>query len=320
MKKVSICMITYNHAKYIAQAIESVLMQETTFDYELVIGDDCSTDNTREIIQIYKNKHPDKIRLLLPDNNLGMMRNFTTTLSSCTGDFIALLDGDDYWTCSQKLQKQINFLEANTDYSICFHKVVLHYESREHLNYESNKDQSETSSYKDLCLENYISTPSIVFSRKNITKLPDWLINAKVGDWTLSLYVAQFGKIKFFNEAMGVYRYHNGGVWSTLTYIEQTQKLINIYDFLKKNLPSHYIPFLDKGKKKARQHLFSLVKPDLVQEKETAIINGKVVYAVKMLLKYYHYNTEPIQTKGPFFIQELSRILLVGGLRFLKKQ
>ena len=96
--KVSVCMITYNHERFIAQAIESVLMQETDFRVELVIGEDCSTDGTRAIVREFGERFPERIRLLLPEHNLGMMPNFVATLSACRGQYVALLEGDDYWT------------------------------------------------------------------------------------------------------------------------------------------------------------------------------------------------------------------------------
>ena len=99
---VSICVITYNQEKYIAQAIDGVLMQQTDFPIELIIGEDCSPDNTRKICLDYKNKYPDKIKLLLPDKNKGSMRNFIDTMQAANGKYIALCEGDDYWTDWQK--------------------------------------------------------------------------------------------------------------------------------------------------------------------------------------------------------------------------
>src|ERR1700739_2391661 len=110
---ISVCMITYNHEKYIAQAIESVLAQKTNFPVELVIGDDYSTDSTRKICLDYKKKHPDILKLRFPDKNMGMMPNFIANLKECDSRYIALLEGDDYWTDPYKLQKQFDFLEAN---------------------------------------------------------------------------------------------------------------------------------------------------------------------------------------------------------------
>ena len=117
-KLVSICMITYNHEKYIAQAIEGILMQNFEFQVELVIGEDNSKDNTRKICDDYAKKYPQIIRLLPTAVNLGMMPNFVRTLKECKGKYIALCEGDDYWSDPFKLQKQFDFLEANEDYGL----------------------------------------------------------------------------------------------------------------------------------------------------------------------------------------------------------
>ena len=125
---VSVLMLTYNHERYIEQAINSVMMQQTDFDYELVIGEDCSTDNTRKIIlNIYKNC-PEKIKLIISDHNVGVHQNLARTLAACQGKYIAYLDGDDYWTSPNKLHKQVNildesvseiFLELRTGFDLC---------------------------------------------------------------------------------------------------------------------------------------------------------------------------------------------------------
>ena len=103
-------MITYNHEKFIAEAIEGVVMQKTNFQFELVIGEDCSTDNTRAICIEYQKKYPDIIRLRLPETNQGMMLNWINNINSGRGKYIALCDGDDYWTDPYKLQKQVDFM------------------------------------------------------------------------------------------------------------------------------------------------------------------------------------------------------------------
>ncbi len=119
--KVSVLMITYNHEQYIEQAVRSVMMQETDFDYELVIGEDCSTDRTREIVLRLKEEFPDKIRLLLPEKNLGMIPNFVATYEACRGEYIALCEGDDYWTHPKKLQIQVDYMKGS-ECRMCFHK------------------------------------------------------------------------------------------------------------------------------------------------------------------------------------------------------
>ena len=120
----SVMTITYNHEPYIAQAIESFLVQKTTFDVEIVIGEDRSTDNTLQICLDYKAKYPGKVRVLSRDTNIGMMANMIDTFSQCKGKYVAVCEGDDYWTDPYKLQKQVDFLEKNEEYAICCHNVL----------------------------------------------------------------------------------------------------------------------------------------------------------------------------------------------------
>jgi glycosyltransferase involved in cell wall biosynthesis len=124
--RVSVCITTYNHEEFIAQAIESVLMQQTPFEYEILIGEDQSSDNTRDIVLSYKEKYPNKIVIFLHDYPQDYVRingrkNFVNNLQNARGEYIALLDGDDYWTDPLKLAKQAAFLDNHPDYSTVFH-------------------------------------------------------------------------------------------------------------------------------------------------------------------------------------------------------
>jgi len=126
-------MITYNHETYISDAIEGVLMQKTTFPFELIIGEDCSTDNTRDICIEYQNKYPNIIKLNFPEKNMGVLHNFTNTLKSGNGKYIAFCEGDDYWIDSSKLQEQVNFLESHSDYGLVFTDVNWYYQEKNKL-------------------------------------------------------------------------------------------------------------------------------------------------------------------------------------------
>jgi glycosyltransferase involved in cell wall biosynthesis len=117
--KLSVAMITYNHERFIAQAIESVLAQKVDFDYEIVIGEDCSTDGTRAVIMDFQRRCPDRIVVLLRERNIGAMRNLAGTIAACRGKYLAVLEGDDYWTCANKLQKQVDFLDKHPDWAVC---------------------------------------------------------------------------------------------------------------------------------------------------------------------------------------------------------
>src|ERR1700690_3713915 len=130
LPKVSVAMVTYNHEKYIAQAIESVLMQVANFPVELVIGEDCSTDDTRRLVKQYADQHRNLIRVLLPESNLGAHKNYAAVLSACLGEYIAYLEGDDYWTDATKLVRQVEMMDANPAMSFCFHRVIEFDESQ----------------------------------------------------------------------------------------------------------------------------------------------------------------------------------------------
>src|SRR5262245_29495656 len=217
--KVSIAMIAYNHERFIKQSIESVLMQETTLDYELVIGEDCSTDRTREIVIEAQKKYPNKIRLLLPETNLGMHRNLSQTLAACEGEYIALLEGDDYWIATDKLREQVDYLENHPECSMCFHPVIWSYDDEKYAaQFPVNNsiwpaEYREFSSAEDLIKEIFIQTASVMFRRAALPEYPKWLYGLPIADWPVFILLADKGKIGCLDRAMSVYRRHEGGVW-----------------------------------------------------------------------------------------------------------
>jgi glycosyltransferase involved in cell wall biosynthesis len=234
---VSVHMVTFNHVKYIKEAIEGVLMQQTNFNIELIIGDDFSTDGTREICQEYYAKYPDKIKLLLHDRNLGGGGKFNSmaVLSACQGKYIALCEGDDYWTYPYKLQKQVDFLESNPDFTICHHNVKILEQSGAFIPYY-NQFPLDVSSLNELSKTNYIATLSVVFRNPNCS-LPDFFKLSPVGDYMLYFILLQpGGKIKYFEESMGIYRRSSTGIWSSLKAREQQIKWIFCIDMILNNI------------------------------------------------------------------------------------
>lgn len=121
--KISACIIAYKHEKFIRKCIEGALNQDLDCDYEIIIGEDKSPDNTLEICREYQQKHPELIKLVERDENLGMMGNWLETLRTCNGEYIAICEGDDYWIDKSKLQKQISFLDKHREYSMCATKT-----------------------------------------------------------------------------------------------------------------------------------------------------------------------------------------------------
>src|SRR3954469_6898978 len=118
--KVSIIIVTYNHDKYVIQALESILAQKTTFPFEILISEDCSTDKTREIVMQYAERNPERIRLFLSECNINTNFVVSRAIAAARGDYLALLDGDDFWISEAKLQQQAEFLDQRPEFSLCF--------------------------------------------------------------------------------------------------------------------------------------------------------------------------------------------------------
>jgi glycosyltransferase involved in cell wall biosynthesis len=221
--KASVSLITYNHAPFIAQAIESVLMQQTGFEFELLIGEDDSTDGTREIVKSYQAKHPDRIRVLWNDRkNVVYVNgkptgqwNFINNIRNTRGQYVALLDGDDYWTSPLKLQKQVDFLEKAPDCALCFHNVrILDESDPARLDLHHTGPMRGRYELADLLMGNFMHTCSVVFRARLFDDFPAWIFKCPMGDWPLHVLNAQHGKIGYLDEVMGVYRKHSGGFWS----------------------------------------------------------------------------------------------------------
>lgn len=240
--KISVCMITYNHEKFIAQAIESALAQKIDSDYEIVIGEDYSTDKTREIIMKYQKENPDKIRVIYNEKNLGMMSNFINTLNACTGKYIALCEGDDYWTDQNKLQKQVDFLEANPDFAICHHNMQIIFEDGRRSYLSNLPSQKSITTINDLAKGSYIYTASCVFRNGLIKEFPIWYKDSPFGDLPLHMLNAQYGKIKYISDVMGVYRIHTGGIWGTKDSICRYEKEVEAIDLIK----NYFTPKINK--------------------------------------------------------------------------
>lgn len=209
--KVSVVSIAYNQEKYIRETLEGFIMQRTDFDFEVIIADDCSRDKTPEIIKEYGRKHPNIFKPILRDHNIGIQQNFYGALRAAKGQYIAICEGDDYWTDPEKLQRQVDFLDKHPHYTVCFHPVMVFFENDEGKNviYPNVKDESKFNT-EELLKKNFIQTNSVMYRRQNYAHLPDDILPL---DWYLHLYHAQFGKIGFIDRVMSVYRRHPGGVW-----------------------------------------------------------------------------------------------------------
>jgi len=208
---VSVCMITFNHEAFISQAIESVMMQKTDFDFEMIIGEDSSTDNTVSIIEKYAQKHPDRIRARCNSQNIGMVDNFIQTLNECGGKYIAFLEGDDYWTDPWKLQKQVDFLESYSNYAMLHTNKAVLRNNKLHKDYSLQIKSGYI--FEDLMFVPLICTLTVLCKAdilKNSLARVNLLIEGRkwlMGDFPLWLDIAQNYQIAYLNELTGVYRF-----------------------------------------------------------------------------------------------------------------
>lgn len=245
---VSVIMITYNHSKYIRQAINGVTMQKTNFKFELIVGDDLSTDGTQDIIRELAQKKPDIIKPILRDKNMGAVLNFNDLLSRSKGKYIAICDGDDFWTSEYKLQKQVDFLESNTEYMICCHPVLQVYDDKSqsdvvlHPLKLAGKDAMQRGelTIHDLIRMNTIASLSTMYRWEIERKLPEWLNGYSVVDYVLLSLHADLGPIGVVDEVMGTYRKHSGGTWWNHTQYDTQKRFMSLLQDIDKELGLKY--------------------------------------------------------------------------------
>ena len=210
---VSVWMITYNHEKYIRKALDSVLSQKVDFSYEIVIGDDYSQDATRKILLEYQKIYPDIIKLIFHEKNIGMIANQNKTFEACSGEFIAMLEGDDYWSSDRKLQTQVKYMRENTQCDMSFHPVreTLH-------NRVLSRQAQETKifSVEEVIIGGgyFCPTPSLMFRQHVIKNIPTFLDDAPAGDYYLQILGSLRGGALYIDDVLATYRIQSEGSWS----------------------------------------------------------------------------------------------------------
>ena len=266
---VSVFMMAYNHALFISEALEGVLMQKTNFDFDIVIGEDCSTDNTRQIILDYQKKYPGKFKLLLHEKNIGAMANQMAVFKACSGKYIAMCEGDDYWTDPYKLQKQVDFLEANEEYSICSHRYSK-------LINGSIEVENEFDTNYNFNLNNYFSKwvtqPLTVVFRHSAMDY-DFInkLNPYIFDMTLFYSIIKKGNGVCLPDNMGVYRIHEGGIYSNRNNLKHAELYYNAF-----------------------KHIFSF--------ESSVLIKDVYAYNIQVFIKAYIANSNKLEIK---FVMQL---------------
>lgn len=245
---VSAIILTYKHEKYIKKAIESILIQDTDFEYELIIADDCSPDNTKKIVTDIIEKHPKayRIKYFSQKKNIGMLANGNFSLNKAEGKYIAFCEGDDYWIDSLKLKKQVNFLEENPGFSCCAHNSIIKYENATNSNlqqFNPINNKNDTLFKKDFLNISKFHTSSILLRKifiENIINKDPLLVR----DNPLKINLLQFGPIKILPDVMSIY-YRNLKGFSENINIERIYKTeIDTATALGQNLQGFYFKAL----------------------------------------------------------------------------
>lgn len=241
--KLSVLLITYNNSEFVKQAIESAILQITNYKFEIVVTDDCSKDSTLEIIKYYKSVYPEKIRILDNKNNVGITKNYERGFNACTGEYIAILEGDDYWISPYKLQIQTDFLDSHKDYAAALNRYVIYDMENNTLKttYYYNNLKCITIRTDDLIKTNLIGNFSTcIYRNEIIKKLDPSLYDMEVYDWMFNIAVSQKGPIAYLPDTTSVYRIHKHGSWNGRNDKEKIESMIKACDDYNKFLEYKY--------------------------------------------------------------------------------
>lgn len=262
----SVCIRTHNQECFVQQAIESVLIQKTSFPFEIIISDDCSTDGTKRILIDYAHRYPDKIRLLESQSNIGGPRNLRRVIEASDAKYLTCLDGDDFYIDNYKLQKQVDFLEENEEFAACFHNVI-------NMDEESSKrslflplDFPRVVDASDVISKPWFLPIHSVMMRRTFISFPDWYETVMNDDYVVDLSVVMHGPFYYMPDLMAVYRHHDRNVslnYSDISLING--QLCRILSGFSSIYPIEFLPIFEERIKclqeEADQYLMNLHKP-----------------------------------------------------------
>lgn len=218
---VSIVCNTYNQETYIADALDSFIMQKTSFKFEILVHDDASTDSTADIVREYEKKYPDLIKPIYQTENQYSQKNGVISklqYGRAKGKYIAFCEGDDYWIDENKLQKQVDFMESHPDYSLCVHSAQMVEADNKRLIRNISAFEEDRDMTVDEIIVRWgteLATNSMMYQRELRKEYPEFLLNAPVGDYPLTMYLSFCGKVRYMKDCMSAYRYMSRGSWSS---------------------------------------------------------------------------------------------------------
>jgi glycosyltransferase involved in cell wall biosynthesis len=279
--KISVCIVTYNHEAFIRECLEGAVSQQLTYEYEIVIGEDCSKDNTLAICREFQEKYPHLIKILSTPENLGMMKNGARTAEACTGDYMAVCEGDDYWIDPHKLQRQVDFLEANPDYSmIAENGLVLNTVLNKEFPFNSIPECDLT--VVDLLRKRQFPSASVLLRSKYVKN--NYPKPKYAGDTFLWCYLATQGKVKYLPVISSVYRRGLQGVVLSTNKVEWAKLMENWNIEISEMLPEDFDRAIFKRRNYA-EYMKAFYFSTSVNDRKNALLS---------IRKCFHY--QPVRT------------------------
>jgi len=290
LPKLSVHIVTYNHAPFIGQTLDSVLMQQVCFDYEIIVADDCSTDGTIEIIKDYHRRWPHKIKPTFREKNVGAGRNAVEALEKCRGEYVACLEGDDYWTDPDKLRLQVEYLDKHPGCALVHHAVA-------HMSWPSGESlgicpalpfRIERTDPRLIAMVNYIQTCAVMFRKKCLPPLDDQYQGLKLGDWPLFALLSQNGWIGYIDRSMAHYRIHACNNWNNRPADYKMAAMEEMARYL-----------LERVNERSREHWKNTI---LALAFKDVVLSMKSLDFLKSFVKVRRFASNSVKFKKPFWL------------------
>ena len=233
--RVSVLMLAYRHAPFIEKAVRSAVAQDAPFDWEIIVSDDASPDETPEILRRLQREFPQHLRVFLHERNLGGSgnRNFAFLMQQGRGEFLAILEGDDFWCHRAKLARQVAVMDSDPTLAGCFHAIWAMDETYQHVTRrEEPVLRKSRFTFEDFIPTNHARTATLLVRRTSIPSLPGWFSRHLASDRCFNLVALEHGDYAYLPDAMAVYRIHPGGVWTGLTPVERSHHELRFYENL----------------------------------------------------------------------------------------
>ena len=310
--KVSVAIITYNHVRFIREAVESVVAQQTNFTYEIVVGEDVSNDGTREAVIELQQRYPDKVRPLLHEKNLGLNGNgnVVATLSACRGEYVCYLEGDDFWVDTGKLQRQVEFMEANRDCVACIHDIRMLMLNGEIKNLPLGYAPGVVRiGLNEMFRDGFPHLMTMMYRRHLVPGFPDWFFKLAMGDWAFYSMLGSRGPIGYIRDwPAGMYRIHGTSYWLGRPFVDRSIAEIRAFQTLMEVFgPKYHEPL----KWRMNRHEFWLALA-YHERGDVALAKAALWVALKAWMRYRSISARQA-------VNILLTIEFPGLLRFLRR-